>query len=178
LQVILNTKIFIDSSRLVYPVNKAVRFMEINEANLIEQELTLRNLRITKEVVETRRSIVRWLALTLGVISPGESRLTAISVLDSVFYFQFGQRKDPSVEEMSTYINETWSEINEKTLRYHLLQLKKANIVDNAKGRYFLTAPQMGDRYDADAWVSNYIDSLTSPIKDKTRAVIKELKGR
>ncbi|MDE1810443.1 MAG: hypothetical protein KGH66_00140 [Candidatus Micrarchaeota archaeon] len=153
--------------------------MEINEANLIEQELTLRNLRVTKEVVETRRSIVRWLALTLGVISPGESRLTAISVLDSVFYFQFGQRKDPTVEEMSGYINQSWGgEINEKTLRYHLLQLKKANIVDNAKGKYFLTSPQMGDRYDADAWITNYIDSLTSPIKEKTRAVIKELKGR
>lgn len=152
--------------------------MEINEANLIEHELTLRNLRVTKEVVETRRSIVRWMALALGVISPGESRLTAISVLDSVFYFQFGQRKDPTVEELSTYINQSWGEINEKTLRYHLLQLKKAHIVDNAKGKYFLTAPQMGDRYDADAWVSNYIDSLTNPIKDKTRAVIKELKGR
>lgn len=152
--------------------------MEINESSLIENELTLRDLRITKEVTETRRSIVRWLALALGIISPGESRLTAVSVLDALLYFQFTERKDPSVEEMAEYITRSWGEINEKTLRYHLLQLKKTNILNNSKGKYFLVAPDMGDRYDPDLWISNYLDSQVNPIRDKLRIAIKELKSR
>lgn len=152
--------------------------MDINESNLIENELTLRDLRITSEVTETRRSIVRWLALSLGVISPGESRLTAVSVLDAMLYFQFSQRKDPSVEELTEYINKSWSTINEKTLRYHLLQLKKTNILNNSKGKYFLVAPTMGDRYDPDIWISNYLDSQVNPIKEKLKIAIKELKNR
>jgi hypothetical protein len=152
--------------------------MEVNESKLIERELTLRNLRITKEVVETRRSLIRWLALSLGVISPGESRLSAISVLDGVLYFQFNEKKDPTVEELMAYIANAWGAMNEKTLRYHLLQLKKAGIVDNSKSKYFLTMPEVGDRYDSGLWVANYLDSQVNPIKDKIMAALKELKVR
>jgi hypothetical protein len=155
-----------------------VLFLDVNESNLIENELTLRDLRITKEVTETRRSVVRWLALALGIISPGESRLTAVSVFDSMLYFQFSERKDPTVEELSEYINKSWGPINEKTLRYHLLQLKKTNLLNNSKGKYFLVAPSMGDRYDPDLWIINYLDSQVNPIKDKLKVAIKELKSR
>lgn len=152
--------------------------MELNESKLIEREFTLRDVRITKEVTDTRRSIVRWLALSLGIISPGESRLTAVSVLDSMLYFQFNEKKDPSVEEISEYINKSWGEINEKTLRYHLLQLKKTGIVNNSKGKYYLIAPDIGDRYDPDLWISNYLDSQLNPIREKLKTAIKELKSR
>ncbi len=152
--------------------------MDMNESSLIENELTLRNLRITKEVTETRRSIVRWLALSMGLISPGESRLTAVSVLDALLYFQFSERRDPSVEEISDYIKGSWGPVNEKTLRYHLLQMKNANVLDNSKGKYFLVMPQIGERYDPDAWAANYVDSQVHPIKEKLRAAMKELKAR
>jgi hypothetical protein len=152
--------------------------LEINESKLIEREMTFRDLRITKEVTETRRSIVRWLALALGVISPGESRLSAVSVLDALLYFQFSERKDPDVEELMTYIEKSWGPINEKTLRYHLLQLKKSNIVANASSKYHLAGPGIGDRHDAETWIDGYLDYQVNPIKEKLRIAIKELKGR
>jgi len=152
--------------------------MEVNESKLIEHELTIRNLRITKEVTETRRSLVRWLALSLGVISPGESRLSAVSVLDSMLYFQFTEKKDPTVEELMGYINNAWGAINEKTLRYHLLQLKNANVVNNSKGKYFLFMPDVGDKYDPNVWVTSYLDSQVNPIKEKLVSALNELKGR
>ena len=68
--------------------------------------------------------MVRWLALSLGIINPGETRLSAIYVLDAMLYFQFQKKQDPNVEELSEYISKSWQPINEKTLRYHLLQLK------------------------------------------------------
>jgi len=152
--------------------------MEINESKFIEREITLRNMVLTKEVVETRRSLVRWLALSLGIINPGESRLSAIAVLDSVLYFQFSERRDPSVAELSEYITKAWEPINEKTLRYHLLQLKKANVVNNSKGVYFLSHDNPDQKYNEEAWISGYFDSEVQPIRDKIITALKELKGR
>ncbi len=152
--------------------------MELNESGLIEREITLRNLRLTKEVTETRRAIIRWLALSLGVINPRESRLSALSVLDSIMYFQFNQKKDPDVAEMAQYINGSWEQINEKTLRYHLLQLSKANIVKHSKGKYFLTVPQTGEKYDEAAWINYYFSTEVEPIKDKIISAMRELKNK
>ncbi len=152
--------------------------MALNESKFIENEVTLRDLRFSKEVSETRRSIVRWLALSLGIINPGESRLSAVSVLDGVLYFQFSERRDPTVEELSEYIGKSWGPINEKTLRYHLLQLKKAHIVTNSKGRYSISSPDIGDKYDEGAWAEGYFNSVVGPIKEKVVIALKELKGR
>lgn len=152
--------------------------LQLNESKFIEREVTFRELRFSNEVSETRRSLVRWLALSLGIINPGESRLSAVSVLDGMLYFQFALKKDPSVEELSEYITKNWGDINEKTLRYHLLQLKKAHIVENEKGKYFLYNPGIGDRYDENNWVNSYFDNAVSPIKERVIIALKELHGR
>ncbi len=152
--------------------------MELNESKFIEREITLRNMMLTKEVIETRRSLVRWLALALGIINPGESRLSAVAVLDAVLYFQFSEKKDPSVQELSAYISKNWEPMNEKTLRYHLLQLKKASVVDNSKGVYFLANVTGDEKYNEEAWVVNYFNAEVQPIRDKIMSAIKELRGR
>ena len=151
----------------------------LNEAKLIEREITVRNLTLTKEVTETRRSLVRWLAVSLGVINPGETRQAAIQVFDSIMFFQFHERRDPEVPEMMEYISTAWGEpINEKTLRYHLLQLSKSNIVKHAKGKYFLPQPDGAEKYDGEAWVNHYFNTEITPIKDKLVVAMRELKNR
>ena len=151
--------------------------MVINESKFIESEVTFRNMSLSKEVSETRRSLVRWLALSFGIINPGESRLSAISVLDGILHFQFTAKKDPTVTDLSEYIEKVWGPINEKTLRYHLLQLKKSHIVKNAKGRYSIPN-NIGDKYDETVWVNNYFDEITKPIKEKMILALKELKTK
>jgi len=76
------------------------------------------------------------------------------------------------------YITKSWAPINEKTLRYHLLQLKNTNILNNSKGKYFLVAPDVGDRYDPDLWIANYLDLQINPIKEKLKIAMKELMSR
>lgn len=151
--------------------------MALNESKFIEKEVTLRDLRFSGETAETRRSIVRWLALSLGLINPGESRQAAISVLDSILYFQFSLKRDPAVDELSEYISKNWSPINEKTLRYHLLQFKKARILRNSKARYSLVWPEVGERNE-DSWVDGYFDSVVDPIKERVKIALRELNGR
>ncbi len=152
--------------------------MELNEAGLIEKEMTLRNLRLTKEVLETRRSIARWLALSLGVINPGESRLSAVAVLDAMINFQFGKQQDPTYDDLERYISENWEQMNEKTLRYHLLRMKKLGIIENSKGKFYLKPPSVGDRFDAGAWASNLFEEEYKQIALKIAEAIRELKNK
>jgi DNA-binding transcriptional ArsR family regulator len=151
---------------------------ELSESGLIERELTLRNLRLTKEVLETRRSIVRWLALSLGVLNPGESRLSGIAVLDALVHFQFIERTDPSVSELMEYIGKTWEAMNEKTLRYHLLRMKNMGLVENSQGRFRLSPPNTGDRFDAQTWATGLYEKDCREIAAKIGDAIKELKNK
>ncbi len=145
---------------------------------LIEREICIRNLSMTGEVMETRRASVRWLALALGVINPGESRLGALAVFDSVLYFHFKEKNAVNVKQLSDYIAERWGEMNEKTLRYHLLQLKKMGIVKHSKGEYSMIEPTNGNKYDEAAWVESYFDREIRPIQDKISSILKALRQR
>lgn len=151
---------------------------ELSESELIGRELTLRNLRLTKEVLETRRSIARWLALSLGILNPGESRLSAVAVFDALIHFQFIEKRDASAAELMVYIGKNWEVINEKTLRYHLLRMKRMGIVENSQGKFCLTPPGVGDRFDAHTWARSLYEKDYSEIASKIGDAIKELKAK
>lgn len=153
-------------------------FLELNEAALIENEITLRNLRLTNEVLETRRSAIRWLALSLGVINPGESRLSSLAVLDALVQFQFVKGSDPTVKDMTDYINANWETINEKTLRYHLLRMKKMGFVENKEGKFYFKPPSTGDRYDPANWAQHLFDANYNDIAGKVSQVIKDVRSK
>ena len=65
----------------------------IPESDYIENAVTLRKLRLPDEVQMTRRGLVRWLALSMGLISPGETRQSVLSLLDGFLYFAFLDRQ-------------------------------------------------------------------------------------
>lgn len=152
--------------------------MELNEASLIENELTVRNLKLPKEVLETRRSAIRWLALSMGVLNPGESRLSSLAVLDALIHFQFLKGNDPNVKDMIDYINTNWEEINEKTLRYHLLRMKKMGLVENSQGKFYFRRNEMNGLGDASGWASYVFESNYKDVAAKIGEVIKSIKSR
>ena len=152
--------------------------MDLNEASLIESEITLRNLRLTGEVLETRRSEIRWLALSLGIINPGESRLGSLAVLDALVHFQFIKNSDPTVKDLTDYINTNWERINEKTLRYHLLRMKKMGYVENSAGKFYFKPPNTGDRFDPRDWAMHIFESNYASIASKVGQVIKDIKTK
>lgn len=152
--------------------------MELNEASLIESEITIRNLRLPGEVLETRRAAIRWLALSLGIINPGESRLSSLAVLDALINFQFIKNVDPTVKDITDYIAANWEQMNEKTLRYHLLRMKKMGYVDNSGGKFYFKPPATGDRFDPSNWASRTFESNYNQIADKVSQVIKNVKSK
>ncbi len=150
----------------------------LNEASLIESELTLRKLRIDSTATETRRAISRWLALALGLVNPGESRQSVVEVLDSLLYYQFVKQEDPDVEKMKQYIAANWEPINEKTLRYHLLRMKRMGIIDNAQGKFYFKLPANGDRFNPNVVFSSMFEQNLKEIVERISKVVEEFKNK
>ena len=120
--------------------------MAMPEAELIRGECLVRDLQFNEDVKLTRKGLVRWLALSLGLISPHESRTGLLEVLEALLYFHFRRREsksDPDIHAILAKIKEIKkAEPNPKAVRYHLLQLKKLGIVETKKRKYrFVLAP-------------------------------------
>ncbi len=118
---------------------------EMPESRLIRSETIIRDMQLTEEVKMTRNSLVRWLALSTGLISPKESRRNMIQVLEALLYFSF-EGREPDVQEILERINEGSHKTNEKALRYHLLVLKKKGLLEHSRGKYrFIVPPDATD---------------------------------
>lgn len=120
--------------------------MHMPESELIRGECLVRELQFNEDVKLTRKGLVRWLALSLGLISPHETRTGLLEVLEALLYFHFRRREsksDPDIHAILAKIKEIKKgEPNPKAVRYHLLQLKKLGIIETRKRRYrFVLAP-------------------------------------
>ncbi|MDD5340445.1 MAG: hypothetical protein PHV13_04305 [Candidatus ainarchaeum sp.] len=108
------------------------------ESKLIRSELNLRELALPEEVLLARKSLVRWLALSLGLIMPNESRKLLLDILDVLLEFHV-KRQSPTTRDILARLEETTKEKqNPKAVYYHLLRLKNFGILGRVKGRYHL----------------------------------------
>lgn len=129
---------------------------EMPEAKLIRSEIIIRDMQLTDDVKMTRNSLVRWLALATGFISPNESRRGAIALLDAMLGFSF-EGKEPDVHELLERIEENGHKLNEKALRYHLLVLRKKGLLERNKGKYrFAVPPSASDNEVATSFEHAY----------------------
>jgi predicted transcriptional regulator len=111
----------------------------IPEAELIKRELVVRNMALSDEVRLTRKSLVRWIALSLGLISPNESRTILIDVLD-VLLREFSHGRKPTTKEIHEKVQKMRKEpVSEKTVYYHLQRLSTLGLLQREKGAYFIS---------------------------------------
>lgn len=115
------------------------------EKGLIEGEMTIRRMRLPPEARLAKKSLLRWVALSMGLITPGESRDAAIPVLDALFHYQTRNQR-PTTSEIKAYIDKSYPEITEKTVRYQLGKLREAGLVEKSQNQYaFVKAPDSQD---------------------------------
>jgi DNA-binding transcriptional ArsR family regulator len=108
----------------------------IPESKYIKKEITLREMALPDEVKMTRKSLVRWLALSLGLISANESRWLMLDLLDVLFLFHV-KKEQPTTQQIISKLEEaTGKKQNPKAVYYHLLKLKEAGIITRKKGNY------------------------------------------
>jgi predicted transcriptional regulator len=144
----------------------------IPESKLIKKEVTLREILLSKEVLETKNSLIRWIALSLGLINQNESRLGVLSVFEALIYFQFVEKKDATFDEIMNYVQKQQQNLSEKSVRYHLLQLKRKGIVENKKGFWYFSG---SNRYDFNSWVDEYLSSISNSISPNIKTAFSNL---
>ena len=113
--------------------------MAIPESELVRKSFTLRRMDLPPSVELTKRSLLRWFALSFGLISSKESRDTVFNVLDALFYFLLSKNQNPSTLDIQAYIVEKYhKKIGEKLLRYHVNKLIAIDLLQRKSNRYFL----------------------------------------
>jgi DNA-binding transcriptional ArsR family regulator len=110
----------------------------IPESRLIKSELTIRELALPDDVLIARKSLIRWVALSLGMILPNESRTLILDIIDVIFEFHV-KGESPTTKDIIARLEENSKEKqNSKAVYYHLQKLKEAGIIKRKKGRYQL----------------------------------------
>jgi len=93
----------------------------IPEAELIRREFILRQIDLPASVTLTKKSLMRWCCLSLGLISPKETRDKGFLVFDALFTFLFTKKQAPTTIDIKDFIKEkSATEMSEKLIRYHL----------------------------------------------------------
>jgi hypothetical protein len=122
--------------------------VQLPEAGLVRKTFIVKQMDLPPSVLLTRRSLLRWVALSLGLISEQESRDTVLNVLDALFHFLLssGKSHNPSTLELQAYISEKYhKKISEKLLRYHLNRLIALELLQRKQNRYFLNNSPSGE---------------------------------
>ena len=121
----------------------------------------------------SRKSLVRWLALSLGLISPNESRTLMLDVLDAMFYYHFKEYNPTSQEIIEKVSKIRKEDENPKAVSYHISQLKNRNIIDSKKRRYYFimsgTCTSLGDSLEH--YHQEKIKQIFSKIKNVTKSL-------
>lgn len=110
----------------------------IPESKLIRSELTIRELALPEEVILARKSLVRWIALSLGLIMPNESRKLLFDILEVLIELHIKNEAPTTKDIISQLEHNTKRKQNPKAVYYHLQKLKNFGVLSRKKGRYAL----------------------------------------
>jgi len=110
----------------------------IPESRLIKSELTLRELSLPQDVLLAKKSLIRWVALSLGMILPNESRTLILDIIDVIFEYHVRGEEPTTKDIIARLEQKTKSKQNPKAIYYHLQRLKDSEVISRKKGRYFL----------------------------------------
>jgi hypothetical protein len=152
--------------------------LDFPEAELVNESFTVREMRLPPQVKLTKKSMIRWLALSLGLISPGESRASIIDVIEALFFFQFNKKRAATSKELWLYLKENKKEISDKLLRYHLKRLKDLSLIESKRLQYSFTASAYADKNDVAAgFKENYSKRINRSLEEIEKVLI-ELKNK
>lgn len=149
----------------------------IPESEFIEETITVRDMRLPSDVTLTKRSLIRWIALSLGLINPNESRKSLIYLIEILFENQLKNKTGISVEQIMEEVNKKKIEksFSEKTVRYHLLKLEKKGFVKRKNIFYSLSVSDFSDD-SIENMIEEYVERQNKAM-DKVKIALNKLKG-
>ena len=142
----------------------------IPEAELVRKEYLLRQLDMPPSVSLTKKSLLRWCALSLGLISKNESRDKGFLVLDALFHFLFSKKTNPTTLDIQSRIKEKNKlEMSEKLIRYHLNRLIEIGIIERKGLKYKVNPAPNSEKRNSlkesfEHWFKKEMDKQTDEI--------------
>ncbi len=154
--------------------------MKHPEGKLVRKEWTIRLMNLPPEILSRKRQLLRWVAIALGLITPGDERAGIIDVLDALFHYSYSKDVEPTAEDILLYVNMRRKERGEKpvvleAVRYHLRRLEGVGIVEKTKGRggtYRFTRALQSSGSDPAAFVDHIFDQLAASRDVVKKAVV------
>jgi hypothetical protein len=102
----------------------------IPEAELVRREFVVREMDFPESISFTKKSLLRWCCLSLGLISKNESRDKAFAIFDVLFFFLFTKKQNPTTLDVQAELKNKHKIVtSEKLIRYHLNRLIELKII-------------------------------------------------
>jgi len=136
----------------------------IPEAELVRKEFFVRKMDYPSSVELTKNSLLRWVCLSLGLISKNESRDKGIIIIDAFLTLIFTKKINPTTQDVQEYIKEkTKVEFSEKLIRYHINRLIELNLFERKNNKYYLNPSSTSENRKSlsesyDHWVKKEIE--------------------
>jgi len=144
------------------------------ESSLIRQEHIVRDMQLLSDVKLTRRGLIRYLALSLGLISPNETRTLMLDIFDALCAAHFAH-EEPDINSLMDRINAVRpadSPAQIKAVRYHLHVLKEKGVLERKAGRYKFALPPMAEKTDlGDALEYVYLTNTKNALEKMKKAL-------
>lgn len=130
------------------------------------------------QVLDTKRSLVRWFALSFGLLSERESRSTILDVLDAIFYLQLSKKSSPTTAQLLQHLKASQKKVDEKLLRYHLKRLIDVGLLERRKGKLSFVVDPQADRADIVAGFRHNIGSPVQQSLDRISLALGKIKDK
>ncbi|NPA86478.1 MAG: hypothetical protein GXO00_00500 [Candidatus Diapherotrites archaeon] len=110
----------------------------------IRRRWTIREVELHPDLLLSRRRLLRWFALSLGLLNERDQREGIIVLLDVLFEYWFLRGRNPSFDDIKhsvarRYLERGSSPPSDEALRKHLRKLVKMGLVEREKGVYRLS---------------------------------------
>jgi|YelNatPaOPRAMG01_1025707.scaffolds.fasta_scaffold18404_5 hypothetical protein len=154
----------------------------IPEKELIRNEYIIRDMQLLGEVKLTKKGLIRYLCLSLGLINPNETRTLIFDIIEALIFFHY-KEINPDIHQIIQKINQIRSEENKpqaniKAIRYHLFELKKLGILTKKDGKYFFALPSQLESKDLGMALEQIYLENTKNAFEKIKKVLKILQNQ
>lgn len=149
----------------------------IPEAELVRKEFFVRSIDFPESVSLTKKSLLRWCCLALGLISKNESRDKAIAIFDLLFTFLYSKKENPTTLEIQAELEKKYKiKTSEKLIRYHLNRLIDLNIIERKNNKYYINpSPNSENRNSLSESYSNWVKKEIEKELIKTEKALEKL---
>jgi hypothetical protein len=149
----------------------------IPEAELVRKEFFVREMDFPTSISLTKKSLLRWCALSLGLISKNESRDKAIAILDLLFTFLFTKKINPTTLDIQDELEKKYKiKTSEKLIRYHLNRLIDLNVIERKNNKYYINpSKESEDRKSLAQSYNSWVKKQIEKEMDKTSIALEKL---